>query len=91
MRISKGAGDYPWGFRIQFSKPIVVTEVDTSERRRPRRRLGQRPPHPPSFCLPDGAAEEAGLMVGDYVLAVNGTDVTGVPHSEAADLARRGR
>lgn len=31
MRISKGTGDYPWGFRIQFSKPIVVTEVDTSE------------------------------------------------------------
>lgn len=39
----------------------------------------------------DGAAEEAGLKVGDYVLAVNGTDVTGVPHSEAVDLARQGR
>lgn len=39
----------------------------------------------------DGAAEEAGLMVGDYVLAVNGTDVTSIPHSEAADLARQGR
>lgn len=38
----------------------------------------------------DGAAEEAGLKVGDYVLAVNGTDVTGVPHSEAVDLARQG-
>lgn len=38
----------------------------------------------------DGAAEEAGLLVGDYVLAVNGTDVTSVPHSEAADLARQG-
>lgn len=38
----------------------------------------------------DGAAEEAGLMVGDYVLAVNGTDVTSIPHSEAADLARQG-
>lgn len=42
-------------------------------------------------CLSDGAAEEAGLMVGDYVLAVNGTDVTSIPHSEAANLARQGR
>lgn len=30
-------------------------------------------------------------MVGDYVLAVNGTDVTSIPHSEAADLARQGK
>ncbi|MEQ2179005.1 hypothetical protein GOODEAATRI_020093, partial [Goodea atripinnis] len=30
VQINKGAGEYPWGFRIQFSKPIVVTEVDTS-------------------------------------------------------------
>ncbi|XDV53741.1 hypothetical protein PO909_022171 [Leuciscus waleckii] len=67
VKIGKGMGEYPWGFRIQFSKPIVVTEVDTN-----------------------GAAEEAGLQVGDYVLAVNGTDVTSVPHSEAADLARQG-
>ncbi|XP_022521293.2 uncharacterized protein pdzph1 isoform X1 [Astyanax mexicanus] len=67
VKINKGLGEYPWGFRIQFSKPIVVTEVDTN-----------------------GAAEEAGLQVGDYVLAVNGTDVTSVPHSEAADLARQG-
>ncbi|XP_017552833.2 uncharacterized protein pdzph1 [Pygocentrus nattereri] len=67
VKISKGMGEYPWGFRIQFSKPIVVTEVDTN-----------------------GAAEEAGLQVGDFVLAVNGTDVTSVPHSEAADLARQG-
>lgn len=29
-------------------------------------------------------------MVGDYVLAVNGIDVTSIPHSEAADLARQG-
>lgn len=42
-------------------------------------------------CLSDGAAEEAGLTVGDYVLAVNGTDVTSIPHSEAANLARQGR
>ncbi|CAJ1070970.1 uncharacterized protein pdzph1 [Xyrichtys novacula] len=67
VRISKGMGEYPWGFRIQFSKPIMVTEVDTN-----------------------GAAEEAGLIVGDYVHAVNGTDVTSIPHSEAADLARQG-
>ncbi|KAM7393429.1 hypothetical protein PAMA_008196 [Pampus argenteus] len=67
VKISKGTGEYPWGFRIQFSKPIVVTEVDTN-----------------------GSAEEAGLMVGDYVLAVNGTDVTSIPHSEAADMARQG-
>ncbi|XP_031734319.1 uncharacterized protein pdzph1 isoform X2 [Anarrhichthys ocellatus] len=67
VKISRGTGEYPWGFRIQFSKPIVVTEVDTN-----------------------GAAEEAGLMVGDSVLAVNGTDVTSVPHSEATDLARQG-
>lgn len=31
VRITKGTGDYPWGFRIQFSKPILVTEVDTSK------------------------------------------------------------
>uniref|UniRef100_H3B6H9 PDZ and pleckstrin homology domains 1 n=1 Tax=Latimeria chalumnae TaxID=7897 RepID=H3B6H9_LATCH len=67
VRIAKGVGDYPWGFRIQFSKPILVTEVDTN-----------------------GAAEEAGLQVGDIVTAVNGTDVTSVPHSEAASLARQG-
>ncbi|KAF7701340.1 hypothetical protein HF521_002505 [Silurus meridionalis] len=67
VKISKGSGEYPWGFRIQYSKPIIVTEVDTN-----------------------GAAEEAGLKVGDHVLAVNGTDVTGVPHSEAVDLARQG-
>ncbi|XP_038162897.1 uncharacterized protein pdzph1 [Cyprinodon tularosa] len=67
VQICKGTGEYPWGFRIQFSKPIVVTEVDTN-----------------------GAAEEAGLMVGDYVLAVNGIDVTSIPHSEAANLARQG-
>ncbi|CAB1319039.1 unnamed protein product [Coregonus sp. 'balchen'] len=67
VKICKGMGEYPWGFRIQFSKPIVVTEVDTN-----------------------GAAEEAGLMVGDFVMAVNGIDVTSIPHSEAADLARQG-
>ncbi|XP_037607872.1 uncharacterized protein pdzph1 [Sebastes umbrosus] len=67
VKIRRGTGEYPWGFRIQFSKPIVVTEVDTN-----------------------GAAEEAGLMVGDSVLAVNGTDVTSIPHSEAAELARQG-
>ncbi|KAM4532417.1 uncharacterized protein pdzph1 [Fundulus diaphanus] len=67
VQINKGTGEYPWGFRIQFSKPIVVTEVDTN-----------------------GAAEEAGLMVGDYVHAVNGIDVTSIPHSEAANLARQG-
>ncbi|XP_040198960.1 uncharacterized protein LOC120931504 isoform X1 [Rana temporaria] len=66
VRITKGTGDYPWGFRIQFSKPILVTEVDTN-----------------------GAAEEAGLQVGDIVMAVNGTDVTSIPHSEAACLARQ--
>lgn len=31
VKIIKGTGEYPWGFRIQFSKPIVVTEVDTSK------------------------------------------------------------
>ncbi|KAM4808457.1 uncharacterized protein WCC33_006512 isoform 2-T4 [Rhinophrynus dorsalis] len=66
VRIGKGTGDYPWGFRIQFSKPILVTEVDTN-----------------------GAAEEAGLQVGDIVMGVNGTDVTSIPHSEAATLARQ--
>ncbi|XP_066195773.1 uncharacterized protein [Sylvia atricapilla] len=30
VKIAKGTGNYPWGFRIQFSKPILVTEVDTS-------------------------------------------------------------
>ncbi|XP_009460675.1 PREDICTED: uncharacterized protein LOC104010299 [Nipponia nippon] len=67
VKIAKGTGNYPWGFRIQFSKPILVTEVDTNS-----------------------AAEEAGLQVGDILIAVNGTDVTSVPHSEAANLARKG-
>ncbi|XP_072453388.1 LOW QUALITY PROTEIN: uncharacterized protein [Notamacropus eugenii] len=67
VRISKGTGDYPCGFRIQFSKPILVTEVDTNS-----------------------AAEEAGLLIGDIVLAINGTDVTSVAHSEAVNLARKG-
>lgn len=31
VKIGKGMGEYPWGFRIQFSKPILVTEVDTSK------------------------------------------------------------
>ncbi|EHB05893.1 PDZ and LIM domain protein 2 [Heterocephalus glaber] len=30
VRLFKGTGDYPWGFRIQFSKPIMVTEVDAN-------------------------------------------------------------
>ncbi|CAI9170915.1 unnamed protein product [Rangifer tarandus platyrhynchus] len=67
VKLIKGTGDYPWGFRIQYSKPIVVTEVDANS-----------------------AAEEAGLQVGDVVLAVNGTEVTGVEHAEAVHLARRG-
>ncbi|XP_010138492.1 PREDICTED: uncharacterized protein LOC104496985, partial [Buceros rhinoceros silvestris] len=67
VKIAKGTGSYPWGFRIQFSRPILVTEVDTNS-----------------------AAEEAGLQVGDILIAVNGTDVTCMPHSEAANLARKG-
>jgi len=39
----------------------------------------------------DSAAEEAGLQVGDILIAVNGTDVTSMPHSEAANLARKGK
>uniref|UniRef100_A0A8C9FQB8 PKHA5 protein n=1 Tax=Pavo cristatus TaxID=9049 RepID=A0A8C9FQB8_PAVCR len=67
VKIAKGTGNYPWGFRIQFSKPILVTEVDTNS-----------------------AAEEAGLQIGDILIAVNGTDVSSMPHSEAANLARKG-
>lgn len=44
-----------------------------------------------SFFVPDSAAEEAGLQVGDILIAVNGTDVTSMPHSEAANLARKGK
>ncbi|KAM5331397.1 uncharacterized protein AAES06_011677 isoform 2-T2 [Glossophaga mutica] len=67
VRLFKGTGDYPWGFRIQFSKPIVVTEVDANS-----------------------AAEEAGLQIGDVVLAINGTEVTSVEHAEAVHLAKKG-
>ncbi|KAM8958276.1 uncharacterized protein AAEQ78_006426 [Lycaon pictus] len=67
VKLFKGTGDYPWGFRIEFSKPIVVTEVDANS-----------------------AAEEAGLQMGDVVLAVNGTEVTSVEHAEAVHLARKG-
>ncbi|XP_045427772.1 uncharacterized protein LOC118703645 [Pipistrellus kuhlii] len=67
LRLFKGTDDCPWGFQIQFSKPIVVTEVDTNS-----------------------AAEEAGLQIGDVVLAVNGTEVSSVEHAEAVHLARKG-
>ncbi|XP_073089342.1 NAD-capped RNA hydrolase NUDT12 isoform X3 [Manis javanica] len=67
VRLIKGTGDYPWGFRIQFSKPIVVTEVDANS-----------------------AAEEAGLQIGDRVLAINGTEVTSAEHVDAVHLARKG-
>ncbi|XP_058023034.1 NAD-capped RNA hydrolase NUDT12 isoform X1 [Ahaetulla prasina] len=67
VRIPKGMGDYPWGFQIQFSKPILVTKVDSNS-----------------------TAEEAGLQIGDIVMAVNGTDVTSMPHSEAANLVKKG-
>lgn len=43
------------------------------------------------YSIADSAAEEAGLQIGDIVLAVNGTDVTSMPHSEAANLARKGK
>lgn len=39
----------------------------------------------------DSAAEEAGLQIGDIVIAVNGTDVSSMPHSEATNLARKGK
>ncbi|KAK1345090.1 hypothetical protein QTO34_013795 [Cnephaeus nilssonii] len=67
LRLFKGTDDCPWGFQIQFSKPIVVTEVDANS-----------------------AAEEAGLQIGDVVLAVNGTEVSSVEHAEAVHLARKG-
>lgn len=43
------------------------------------------------FGFPDSGAEEAGLQVGDILIAVNGIDVTSMPHSEAVNLARKGK
>lgn len=42
VKIGKGMGEYPWGFRIQFSKPILVTEVDTSKLSRLQNWLAQQ-------------------------------------------------
>ncbi|XP_038052114.1 uncharacterized protein LOC119724888 isoform X2 [Patiria miniata] len=56
-----------FGFRIQYSRPVVVTDVDKG-----------------------GAAEQAGLRVGDMVLRVNGHDVRQAPHSQVVRLAMSG-
>ncbi|PIK58152.1 hypothetical protein BSL78_04952 [Apostichopus japonicus] len=56
-----------FGFRIQYSKPAIVTEIDAG-----------------------GAAEKKGLLVGDVVLGVNGTDVKNAPHATVVKLVRDG-
>ncbi|MCL2030837.1 MAG: S41 family peptidase [Oscillospiraceae bacterium] len=38
--------------------------------------------------LPGGAAEEAGLLPGDQIVSVNGTDTRALPFDEIADLLR---
>lgn len=43
------------------------------------------------YLLTDSAAEEAGLQIGDRVLAINGTEVTSAEQSDAVHLARTGR
>ncbi|XP_033127668.1 uncharacterized protein LOC117125310 isoform X2 [Anneissia japonica] len=53
-----------FGFRIQRSRPVVVTEVDKG-----------------------GAAEEAGIKVGDVILSLNGHDVSNAAHSDVVKHA----
>ncbi|XP_033640520.1 uncharacterized protein LOC117300807 isoform X1 [Asterias rubens] len=56
-----------FGFRIQYSRPVVVTDIDKG-----------------------GAAEQAGLRVGDMMLKVNSQDVRNSPHSQVVKLAMTG-
>ncbi|KAF6027093.1 SNX27 [Bugula neritina] len=43
-----------------------------------------------SAVLKGGAAEKAGIIVGDRILAVNGVDVEGATHKQVVDLIRSG-